>query len=84
MADSNIDFRQGYFFAKKFLDRHSDVHWAVKKPQAGKFIININEYLDLENKHTYKWLQNFSPVKQVQHSYLLFEITENDLKNIKN
>jgi hypothetical protein len=81
MADSNIDFRQSYFLLEKYLKSHPDVKWAPKKPQPGKFIIGINEYLNLNNG-TNTWLREFIPIRQVHHSYLLFQITEKDFKEI--
>jgi hypothetical protein len=80
MADSNIDFRQSYFLLEKYLENHPDVQWAPKKPQAGKFVIGINEYLNLNNSNN-TWLRKFIPIRQVHHSYLLFQITEKDFKD---
>lgn len=74
MADSNLDYRQSYFFAKQYLSQHPDVRWAPPTRGEGRFIISINDFLDLDNHHSYDWLQPYQPIGQVAHSYLLFDI----------
>src|SRR5574337_565980 len=73
-ADSNIDYRQSNFWLEKYLQEHPDVKSVPRIPQTGKFIIGINQYLDLNNEHKNDWIKNFKPIGQVQHSYLLFSI----------
>jgi hypothetical protein len=84
MADSNIDYRQSYFWLQRYLKEHPTVRLATHEPVAGKVIVNVNDYLDLNNEHKFRWLQHFEPVAQIQHSYLLFNVTEKDLKTIRN
>jgi len=41
------------------------------------------EYLDINNTGKYKWLRQFEPIKEVEYCYLLFDISEDDIKNLK-
>ncbi len=83
IADSNIDYNQSDFWLKKYLTEHPEIRMAVSAPQTGLVVVGINEYLDLKDEHKYNWLKNFTPVKQVCHSYLLFDISAKDLQEFK-
>jgi hypothetical protein len=80
MADSNIDYGQGYFFIQNYLRSHPDTRFADTLPAAGKFVIGINDYLDLQRTNKYAWLRNVEPVGQVAHCYLLLDVTPASLK----
>ena len=80
IADTNIDYGQGNFRALDFLDKHKDVKYADTVPAAGKFIIGINYYLDLDGSGKFLWLKNFKPVGHVNHCYLVFDIKKEDLE----
>ena len=80
MADSNIDFGQGSFAAEKYLREHDDVMTAPEEPQTGKFILSVNDYLDLDNSHRFTWLSQIKPAKHIDHCFLLIVVTESDLK----
>lgn len=79
MADSNIDYGQGYFFVEKYLKKHTDVRLADTIPAPGKQVVRLNAYLDLNRQHKYAWLRKFEPVSRVGHSYLLFDIKKEEL-----
>ena len=74
MADSNIDYGQGHIAASKFLETHPDVKVADTIAAQGKFILGVNDYLDLKGDGKYGWLKNFKPIGHVNHCYLLFDI----------
>jgi len=80
MGDSNLDFGQGYYMAKKYLLHHPDTHFADTLPATGKQLIRVSDYLDLENEHKYEWIKKFTPSGQVAHSYLLFDIKPADIE----
>jgi len=80
IASSNIDYGQCSLFAEEYLRRNPGVQWAPLQPAAGKFIIGINNYLDLRGSGEYAWLRNFKPEQQVDHCYLFFNVTEEALK----
>src|SRR6185436_480198 len=48
MADSNLDFGQGWYALKEYLKHHPDVQIVTPEPKQGKFVIGVNDYLDLK------------------------------------
>jgi hypothetical protein len=73
MADSNLDYGQGHIVARKYLEKHPDVKVADTIPAKGKFILGVNDYLDLKDDHKYSWLRNFKPAGNINHCWLLFD-----------
>ena len=73
MADSNLDYGQGHITAGNYLEKHPDVKMADTIPAKGKFILGVNDYLDLKGKHKYFWLKNYKPAGNVNHCWLLFD-----------
>ena len=80
MADSNIDFGQGWFALEKYLKAYPDVRLMGSKPEEGKFVIGVNDYLDLNGKHDFYWVYNLKPVAHINHCFLLFNVTAADIK----
>jgi hypothetical protein len=70
----NLVFLQGDNFLKEYLNEHPDVHVAPHQPYKGIFVISIEDYLDIWNRHQYDWVKNYEPVGHVAHSYLLIEV----------
>ncbi len=83
IGNANLDYGQSYFLLHKFMDKHQSVKFAGETPSVGQLVIAVGDYLDVNNTGRYKWLQSFKPVAQVEHSFLYFDISENDLKGIK-
>ena len=79
MASTNIDHGQGGYALKKFLGNHPEFKSPPQVPRAGEYIVGINEFLDLYQRQTHPWLNNFVPYDHVNHCYLLFRITDKDL-----
>ena len=79
LASSNIDHGQCGFSLKKYLMEHAATKFPGSTPQAGNFILGINDYLDLKGSRNFVWLKNFEPYGHVNHCFLLFRITETDL-----
>ena len=80
MADSNIDFGQGEFALAKYLKKHPGTKRAGAEPGLGKFVISINDYVDLNNTNKYNWLKEYKPVGHVNFCFLLFD-TNTSLPN---
>ena len=80
MADSNLDFGQGWYSLDKYLKSHPDVHLMADKPGEGKFVIGVNDYLDLKGRNEFYWVHNLKPVAQINHCFLLFYVTAADIK----
>jgi hypothetical protein len=85
LASSNIDYYQSVRSLVKYLDKHREVKIAGDSAQAGTFVLGINDYLDLKGTGQFAWLRNFEPVGHINHCYLLFHLSEDDLvrKKIK-
>lgn len=81
MADSNLDFGQGWYSLEKYLKTHTDVQIIGDNPQDGKFVIGVSDYLNLKNDNKYSWLYNLKPITQIDHCFLLFEVKSIDLNS---
>ena len=71
MADSNLDFGQGGYALEKYLKSHPEVRIIGTKPEQGKFVIGVNDYLDLNGDHKYSWVYDVKPDEQIDHCFLL-------------
>lgn len=74
MADSNIDFGQGWYALERYLKEHTDVQIITPDSKPGIFVIGINDYLDLKGNQQYSWIYNVKPDDQINHCFLLFRI----------
>ena len=73
MADSNLDFGQGKYALDKYLKAHPDVLIVNDNAAGSKFVIGVNDYLNLKNDYKYYWVSKLKPVGQVNHCFLLFD-----------
>ncbi|MDX1955838.1 MAG: hypothetical protein SFU20_09920, partial [Chitinophagaceae bacterium] len=81
MASSNVDFGQSAFRLQKFLTNNPEYRIPDSIPQPGKYIQGVDAYLGLMDKYKIDWLNDhFKPVGQFDHSFLLFEVTEAELR----
>lgn len=79
MADSNLDYKQSEGRLQQWLDAKKGVY-APETPQAGTFIISVNDLTGVVETKNYKWLfDNFKPTAHLAFCYLIFEISEQDL-----
>lgn len=77
---ANLDFMHGQLFFANYLKEHKDVKWATKKPEPGTFLITVEDYQDIWNRHQYNWINKFKPVGHVAHCGLLIKVSFADLK----
>ena len=77
---ANLEFKQGGFFLQQYLQEHPQVRVAPSQPQAGNFVMNVADYLDVWNRHQYDWIERFNPTGHVAYTYLVFDIKDEDLK----
>lgn len=88
LADSNLDWGQDEVILKKYLAEHSDVHRAPEKPrllkESTRYFLRVNQLVGVtENPNTYRWLrENFEPIDTIAPSYLLFEITPEQMQSL--
>lgn len=80
MAGSNVDFGQSAFRLERFLKDHLDYRIPDSIPQPGKYIQGVDAYLGLMDRYDFPWLRQFTPVGQFAHGFLLFEVTESELR----
>ena len=73
MADSNLDFGQGWYALQKYLKAHPDVYIVSDNAGGSKFVIGVNDYLNLKNDYKYYWVSKLKPVAQINHCFLLFD-----------
>jgi hypothetical protein len=86
LADSNLDWGQDGLRLKQYLDDHPTVRQAPVKPdllsEKTSYFLEINLFLGITTEPgTFEWLrENFEPVGTIASSYLLFEITPEQMK----
>jgi hypothetical protein len=76
---ANLEFQQGNYFFWQYLKQHPEVKMAGIHPEAGIFLINVNDYLDVWNRHRYDWIGHIKPFGQVAFNGLLIRVTSNDI-----
>ncbi len=79
-ADSNLDWGQGQKYLQKYLQKNKSVEIPGPVPKAGKYIVSANNYIGLNSYPDISWLRRFKPADEVYFSYLLFNISEQDLQ----
>jgi hypothetical protein len=90
LADSNLDWGQDYYTLKAYRAEHRDVDKApeIPHPLAGPhtFFVPVNQLVGVSyDPRTYQWLrENFEPVGMIAPSYLLFEITPEQMQALCN
>jgi hypothetical protein len=86
LADSNLDWGQDGLRLKGYLAEHPTVRQAPQKPgllaETTTYYLEINLFLGITTEPaTFEWLrENFEPVGMIASSYLLFEITPDQMQ----
>lgn len=81
MADSNLDYAQGKYWLTAYMKENPAIKLPTSKPDTGRFVLTVNDYLNLRQADTLNWLcNNFKPVTHFHHCYLIFDITNTELK----
>ena len=80
VGSANLDYNQASESLEDYLRQNSTVEYAPETARAGKFIISTNDLLGLGAKNGYDWLRdNFKPTDHLQFTYLIFDISKQDL-----
>lgn len=80
MADSNLDYDNAFYYLQRFQHLHPEIKYAPLSPATGKFVIRTTDLLDLNDLGRYAWIRNnFEPVDVVAFTYLVYEISEEQL-----
>ncbi len=77
---SNLNFTQAEYLVDSYLQEHPGTKRAPEEPQTGKFVLDVDRYLDIWNTGKYLWLRKLKPAGHVAYSYLLFEVTGSDIE----
>ena len=88
LADSNIDWGQDRFILLKYRQEHPEVGRAPEKPatitKTTRYFLYVNYLVGItRDPDTYRWLrENFEPIDIIAPSYLLFEITPEQMHDL--
>jgi len=84
LSDSNLDWGQDRADLQDFRIENPEVIYLPAQPTSGKIIIGINELTGvMGGVETYAWLrENFDPVDNLNHSYLIYEISDAEFQRI--
>jgi 4-amino-4-deoxy-L-arabinose transferase-like glycosyltransferase len=85
LADSNLDWGQNREELTEFLSQHPDYYFDPVGPTAGIVVVGVNEFVGvIGSPDDFRWLrENFEPVGNFRHVYLIFDIPPSDLSKIK-
>jgi len=90
LADSNLAWGQDYYALKEYRAEHRDVVKAPEiphpLPKTRTFYVPVNQLVGVSyDPATYQWLrENFEPVGMIAPSYLLFQITPEQMQALCN
>lgn len=84
LADSNIDWGQGRKELDQYLLEHPDAIYKPGKVRSGHLIVRVNDLVGVTtDPEKYAWLRNnFEPVDTIAYSYLIYEISPEDINKL--
>jgi hypothetical protein len=84
LADSNIDWGQNSHWLERYLEQNPHVLSEPDGPTTGTLVVSVNNYTGVLNKEWFAWLRalNKKPVGHVAYSYLVFDVTDDDLARL--
>lgn len=81
LADSNIDWGQNQWYLNEYLKKHPETIVNPGFSTLIRIIISVNKLVGVFSPERYKWLrENFEPVDHIAYSYLVYEISPEDLE----
>lgn len=82
LADSNIDWGQNEWYLRTYLQNHPETILHPPVPTTGRIVVSVNKLVGvLAPPEQYRWLrQNFEPADHIAYSYLIYEVTTEDLR----
>ena len=84
LADSNIDWGQSDKYLAEYCQKNPDIIFQPHKPVPGKIIVGVNSLVGGNNPESFRWLRdNFRPSDHVAYSYLIYEVSAEDLRKLK-
>jgi len=90
LADSNLDWGQNQFDLQEYQGRHRRMFLAPEQPtfltETTTYYVTVNRLVGVINgPENYRWLrENFEPIDTVGGSYLVYEITPEQMQELCN
>jgi len=86
LADSNLDWDQAEWIRDQYLEDHPDIVLEPSRPTLGRIMVSPNNLVGINgDRDRYAWLlDNLQPVDIIADVYLIYEITEEDYRLIRN
>jgi hypothetical protein len=85
-ADSNLDWGQNAFYARKFAAENPGVRVNPAAPVSGKILVSVNYLTGIFYGDKFAWYgwvrENLMPVRHVAHSHLLYDVPPDALPEI--
>jgi hypothetical protein len=84
LSDSNVDMGGSEYWVERWLERHPEAVFQPETPVAGTIVVGVNIYTGVIYREWFAWLRELGnkPVGHVAYSYLVFEVTPEDLERI--
>ncbi len=86
LADSNLDWGQNKNYLSQYMKTHPEAIYEPTQIEAGQIIVSANDLLGIGvgiNPSKFAWLkENFTPTGTVAYSYLIFDISQQDLARL--
>lgn len=85
LADSNLDWGQAGWYLRQYWAEHPEIVIDPNVPTAGRIVVSVNSLVGITAEpETYQWLrENFNPVDTVAYTYLVYEISPEELAKIQ-
>ncbi|MDP8215599.1 MAG: glycosyltransferase family 39 protein [Candidatus Euphemobacter frigidus] len=83
LSDSNLRWGQNRWYLRQYLDSHPEAILFPRGPRAGRLVVGAGRLVGIFHPEEYRWLRdNFEPVDHVAYSFLVYEISQEELDTI--
>ncbi len=85
VMDSSIDYGQSDSIAKNFILQNEGYKMCSEMPDTGHYLVSMRElaFSKMNKQKDISWFNKFQPIGLFQHVFLLYFISEDDLKKSK-
>jgi len=74
---------QSEAYLEEYLKKHPETVINPLEPVAGRVVVSVNFLTGMVDASWGKWLrEHFEPVDHIAYSYLVYDISANDVKNM--
>jgi hypothetical protein len=84
LADSNLDWGQSKTDVDRYFADHPNAKPPTSTPESGQFVVAVNRLVGITtDRERFAWLrENFEPVGTVSNSYLIYDISQDDVTHL--